>query len=684
MSEPGRDPELSAAIEQSELLSTPDPRRVLRAARWGRVIAGAIALLWAAGTVDALLRGRMSGRLPLVLGPFPLATSLGLALLGLILVIRATDTRPLMVWSRLALASGVLLLTVFAVMEALVSPGRITGYRDLAGPAAEGVPLLLLICMSLLALAALSILAHHTGPAQWLALVPLAVGIVLSNALLFDPRALSEITLAGQMSVLGPPTLAALSLSVLMQTSSEGFVALGMANDDSSRTLRRNLPLGLIALEASMFLGLATYEVGFTSRGLAFGLGTGLIIFIGGIVVWAQTSRFHKLDMRRQGAENVMARSRRALAERDTMAQRLGASQQRLQHVLDTSIDAYVSVDGSGLVTEWNLAATRMFGWTYSEAVNTPLDRLVVPEDQREGHRAAINRFLEAGQDAVSDHPTELVAMRKDKSTVEVEIRVWPTRESGGTHLHAFIRDITERRRNQAELLRANRELEEFAAVAAHDLRSPLVAITLTAEMIAQQEAESHSDATVEWAHRILEATRRGSELIDELIALSQVSSSQRRAATVHLEPLAREIAEEVAVRGSRPGTVEVGTLPDISGDEILIRQLFHNLIANSFKYVPEDREPVVTISGLALPDGGTHITIRDNGDGIPDGDLPRVFDMFHRGANTHDSAGSGIGLAICRRVVERHGGSIWASNPSEGGARFDLTLRSPQATGEG
>ncbi len=667
MTEGPQDPELSAAIEHSALLSTPDPGRVRDAARWGRTIAGVVGTLWALACLDALLGGPVVGRVPDIVGPFPLASSLGLALLGCALALRPDVAR----W-RLTLISGVLLLALLSGLREVVGTTSDTSPTDTLQ---DATPVLLMLCLAVLALALAAVHAGREILAQRLALVPLGLGIILTNAIVFDPRALAELSVIGEMSILAPPTLAALALSALMQTAGTGFVALGMANDESSRNLRRNLPLAVAGLDGAMLLGYTLSRSGITSRGLGLGLGTGIVVFIGGVIVWTQSSRFHDLDMRRLGAEHVMERVRRALSERDSLARRLDASQQRLQQVLDSSIDPYVAIDTSGRVTEWNIAATEMFGWTHDEAVDSPLDTLIVPEDQRGAHRAGVARYLSTGEMTIMGRPVELVGMRKDRSLVDVEVRVWPIDDQEGTHFHAFIRDVTERKRAQAELLQANRELEEFAAVAAHDLRSPLVAITLTAELIVQQAAEGHHDSTTEWANRILESTRRGGELINDLLALSQVSSSQRRRATVSLGALVREVADEVVGASTRPGTVTVTALPDISGDVVLIRQLFTNLISNSFKYVPADRDPQVTVTARSRPGGLVELTVQDNGDGIPEADVGRVFDMFHRGENTEGSPGSGIGLAICRRVVERHGGTIWVSNRPGAGAQFDISL---------
>jgi PAS domain S-box-containing protein len=516
---------------------------------------------------------------------------------------------------------------------------------------------------------------RREGFGQWLALPALAVGIVTGNAVLFDLHALEDVPPVRDFSVHTPLLLILLGASALMQSSAHGWFALGMGSGDSALLLRRLFPRATISLVIATSIGFLLFKTGTTSAAFGFGVGAGLTILVNATLAWQQAQRFHDIDLRRAAAEHVLNQARAALAERDAMARRLGASQQRLRRVLDTSVDAYISIDQDGCVTEWNESATQLFGWSYAEALGTPVDTLIIPEEWRSAHRDGIYRFLTIGEGPVIDKPTELTAVRRDGTEVEVELRVWPLEERGSTHFHAFIRDISARKQAEAELLRANRELEEFAAVAAHDLRSPLVAISLTAELIVMQESQGHSDSTVEWANRILEATQRGNALINDLLTLSQISRGPKEFEKVDVDETVHRIAEETLATAGRPARIDIEPLDPAHGDPVLLRQLFANLITNAVKYVPEDREPHVRVNSESVEHGQIVYHVCDNGDGIPQPDLPAVFDMFHRGENSIGSTGSGIGLAICRRVVEHHGGQIRVENGSDAGAHFTVTL---------
>lgn len=679
MSAVRRDPELSAATELSSMMSAPDPSRVAIAMRWGRIIAWvvtAIGLLAVAGWISGFHEAAMI--VPNTT-PMSFAAAVSFACLGFVFGTSHNHSSQVVRWTRVILMS---LVASWATNNLIAS---VTGYRrsrdiwqyDPSHLNGE-MPLLLTLTFLFLTTAALFEIPGRTSVSQWLVLPALGIGVITASAVIYDPHALQGVVGLEDLSVLSPFALVILALSMMMQTSDTGFVALGMGNTEGSDLVRKLLPRAAVALLLGMFIGFQFYVSGVTSRALGFGIGSGLIILVGGFLVWFQAARFHAVDMRRLGAEHVVAQVREALAERDAMARRLGASQQRLRRVLDTSVDAYIAIDESGSVTEWNDAATAMFGWTYSEAINTPLDTLIIPADQRSEHRNGIFRFLTTGEGRMLEVATELTGVRKDGTPVEIELKVWAIKDRGQTNFHAFIRDVTDRKRAQRELERANRELEEFAAVAAHDLRSPLVAISLTAELIAQQESQAHSDSTVDWANRIIDATKRGNDLINDLLTLSQITRAPKDFELVDTDELVRDLAQEALSTTKRGGKVDVGLLPEVWGDRVLLRQLFSNLVTNALKYVPDDREPVVRVHADRTPAGDLHFVVTDNGDGIPEEDLAAIFDMFHRGSNSVGSTGSGIGLAICRRVAEHHGGTIHVSNSDEGGALFDILLPPP------
>jgi signal transduction histidine kinase len=178
------------------------------------------------------------------------------------------------------------------------------------------------------------------------------------------------------------------------------------------------------------------------------------------------------------------------------------------------------------------------------------------------------------------------------------------------------------------------------------------------------------------WVARIGRTAERAVALIDDLLAYTSVGRGQHAHRPVDLAVLAREVVDEQTSSGTRPARFAFGDLPVVTGDEALLRQLLGNLVGNALKYVPADRAAAVLVDALDGPDPG-HCVLRvsDNGDGFAPDEQERVFEMFQRGQAAVGLPGTGIGLAICRRVAEHHGGRIWVEARPGGGSRVCTRL---------
>jgi signal transduction histidine kinase len=230
-----------------------------------------------------------------------------------------------------------------------------------------------------------------------------------------------------------------------------------------------------------------------------------------------------------------------------------------------------------------------------------------------------------------------------------------------------------------AELERSNRELEEFAYVASHDLAEPLRVITSYLQLIdrrAQLDADSR-----QYLGSAVDGARRMRRLIDDLLRYSRTGRGelQRRhvPATEIVDETMRALAADIESAGA---VVEVGDLPVVDGDPVLLGQLFQNLVANAVKF-HDDAPPRVQVTGRELP-AGVEFTVADNGIGIAPDDAVRVFRMFQRLHHREQYEGTGIGLSVCQRIVERHGGEIHVeAGPGGRGSRFVFTVPKSEAT---
>ena len=258
---------------------------------------------------------------------------------------------------------------------------------------------------------------------------------------------------------------------------------------------------------------------------------------------------------------------------------------------------------------------------------------------------------------------------------------------SQGPHLPRIIllaiEDITERRFTEwrlaaqsRELQRSNAALDEYASVASHDLQEPLRKIMSFGDRLTHSLGPSLDKASQHNLERMLDAASRMRTLVSDLLTYSQVTTRVPTFSATDLSGVARDvIADLETVVAETGGRVEVGELPVIDADALQMRQLLQNLLGNALKYRRSDVPPVVRL-GSTRPDGRhCAIVVEDNGIGFSQEHAERIFRMFERLHGRAQYGGSGIGLAICRRIAERHGGTIAATSSIGQGAVFTVTL---------
>ncbi len=224
------------------------------------------------------------------------------------------------------------------------------------------------------------------------------------------------------------------------------------------------------------------------------------------------------------------------------------------------------------------------------------------------------------------------------------------------------------------ELARSNADLASFAAVAAHDLKSPLVTIAGFTQLLRSGRGGSLSERGLEIADNIVQGVRRMQELIDDLLAYAQLGTSATFGEVGTADLMAHVLQDLAAETAAAGADIAVDELPDVSGDAGQLRQLLLNLVSNALKFRRPDGTPRVRVGVEPVPEGWL-FTVADNGIGIDREDRERVFAMFHRLHGQARYPGTGIGLAICRRVVENHRGRIWLDETPGGGTTVRFTL---------
>jgi signal transduction histidine kinase len=251
------------------------------------------------------------------------------------------------------------------------------------------------------------------------------------------------------------------------------------------------------------------------------------------------------------------------------------------------------------------------------------------------------------------------------------------------------IEDITDRRLSEwqladqrVELQRSNAALEEFASVASHDLQEPLRKIISFGDLLHASLGTDLQGAAADHLGRMRAAAARMRTLINDLLLYSQVSAKPQAFVRTDLAAIARDVVADLeTVIAEAGGRVEVAELPVIAADPSQMRQLLQNLIGNAIKYRRTGVSPIVRLGSTSQPPGQYLISVADNGIGFSPQHAEKIFGMFERLHSRAQYAGSGIGLAISRRIVERHGGTIAASSTPGEGATFQFSLPVTHAT---
>jgi PAS domain S-box-containing protein len=351
------------------------------------------------------------------------------------------------------------------------------------------------------------------------------------------------------------------------------------------------------------------------------------------------------------------------LVERRRASEALAASQERFQAVTEAAVDAIVSADSSGRLLTWNGGAERMFGWTAEEIVGQRLT-VIIPERFRQLHEDGIARVRRTGTSKLAGKVVELSGLRRDGSEFPIELSIGSWSGPDGMAFSGVLRDITERKRAEAalaaanrELERANAELETLVYSASHDLKSPMVSLLGYLEYLRLDYGEVLGPEGNHYLSRMADSTQYMQQLIHDLIDLSRVGRSGVDPIEVDLRRLVRTIAEDAAAANPQ-AEFRVGRLPVVTGDPVGFRQLFTNLLENAVRHGGRP-DLVVEVDGHPGPAGAVELSVRDNGRGIPEEHRERVFGVFERLEGPSSGAGTGMGLAICRKIVEVLGGGI-------------------------
>ena len=351
-----------------------------------------------------------------------------------------------------------------------------------------------------------------------------------------------------------------------------------------------------------------------------------------------------------------------------------------LAAIVDSSNDAIIGKTLGGIITSWNHGAERAFGYTADEALGKSISMLVPA-----GFPNEEPQILERLKMGVRVEPFDTRRRRKDGQVIDVSVMISPVRDSRGAIIGAskMIRDITDRKRAEEALARAkdaaeaaNRELEAFSYSVSHDLRAPLRHASGFVSLLEKHAGASLDEKGRRYLETIGKASQKMGRLIDDLLSFSRMGRVEMRRQPVSMEGLVRDVRQELAAdTQGRDIQWKVGALPEVLGDPSLLRQVVMNLLSNALKYTRHRSQPRIEIGTAEADGGGSAFFVRDSGAGFDMQYKDKLFGVFQRLHRAEEFEGTGIGLAIVKRIIQRHGGEVWAEGKVGEGAAFYFTL---------
>jgi PAS domain S-box-containing protein len=378
-------------------------------------------------------------------------------------------------------------------------------------------------------------------------------------------------------------------------------------------------------------------------------------------------------------ARDISERKQAEETQRKSYAMAIDSAE-LLKAIFDNAVDAIITINERGIIQNCNLSTEKILGYTAKEVIGQNV-KMLMPSPYHEEHDGYLDRYAETGEKKIIGIGRQVSARKKDGTIFPISLAVSEVKFEGGRLFAGMIRDISEAEKAKAELehrsqelARSNSELEQFAYVASHDLQEPLRMIGSFTELLARRYQGKLDKDADEFIAYIVDATKRMRSLVGDLLLLSRVGSQGKETeptdANAVIDQLLCDISHSIQ---ETCATITRDPLPTVLADRRQLSQIFQNLISNALKFKSKD-PPKVHIS-FKKSDKDWIFSVSDNGIGIDPQYFERVFVIFQRLQGREDYPGTGIGLAICKKIVERHHGKIWIESEQCKGSTFYFSI---------
>src|SRR5881394_3571462 len=473
---------------------------------------------------------------------------------------------------------------------------------------------------------------------------------------------------------LGLPSAAmflVLCAGLLLARADQGLMATFTSPNTGGVMARRSLPAALVIPMLLGGLRLAGKMTGIKDEQFDV-----FLMVMGSIVVFTALIWWNAYSLNRMDDRHLQAE------------EKVRASEEKLRALADTAKDAIISADSRGNIIYFNPGAEHIFGSPASRVIGQPLT-LLMPERFHSAFWRGLERFLSKGEAHAIGTTVEFAGRTLDgcEFPLELSLATWKTGE--GIFFTAIIRDITRRKRAEekintlnedlkrrsAELEAANKELKTFAYSVSHDLRAPLRAIDGFSRALVDHCWEKLDPRSRNDLQRVRAASQRMGQLIDDMLALSRVTRSEMRCTGVDLSALAESILAELQKnQPERRAEFFIAPKLMVNADANLLRIALENLLGNAWKFTSKRPKAQIEL-GATSHNGKPAYFVRDNGAGFDMAYAGKLFGAFQRLHSGDEFEGTGIGLATVQRIVNRHGGRVWAEGKVNQGATFYFTL---------
>lgn len=359
----------------------------------------------------------------------------------------------------------------------------------------------------------------------------------------------------------------------------------------------------------------------------------------------------------------------------------LSNSESYFMSTFESAPTAMIVVDGDGVISRVNSLAEKFFGYERQELIGEKIEMLI-PKKYSGSHPQLRQQFKAHPEARQMGKERDLFGLRKDGSEFPVEVGLNPIATPSGMSVLSAITDISQRKRHEMdlqtrtdELARSNSDLEQFAYLASHDLQEPLRAVSGAVQLLEARYKDKLDEKALQYIAHATDGATRMHTLIEDLLTYARVGKAEENLLPIDLNEAVAVAKKNLAsIIADTDATIESEQLPIVSGYKSQISLLFQNLIGNAIKFREMGTQPIIRITSKELPNHW-EISLSDNGIGISEQFHQRVFEIFQRLHTSASYEGTGIGLAICKKVVDHHKGSIGIKPGATTGTTFFFTL---------